>query len=197
MSEKRAIIDIGSNTVRLVVYDGSPRAPSVFLNEKVTAKLGKDVARNGLLSERAMAVALSALARYATLLYGQLDPNGTLKFCNAGHNPPLIYGADGLRRVESGGMPVGMFEFAPYSGDECTLKAGDTLVIYSDGVTEAHNVAGEEFGEARLVEVLERYSRGSAEIVLEQIVNAVKEFAHGAEQYDDVTVLVVKYTGPK
>jgi serine phosphatase RsbU (regulator of sigma subunit) len=136
-------------------------------------------------------------ARYATLLYGQLDPNGTLKFCNAGHNPPLIYGADGLRRVESGGMPVGMFEFAPYSGDECTLKAGDTLVIYSDGVTEAHNVAGEEFGEARLVEVLERYSRGSAEIVLEQIVNAVKEFAHGAEQYDDVTVLVVKYTGPK
>jgi serine phosphatase RsbU (regulator of sigma subunit) len=136
-------------------------------------------------------------ARYATLLYGQLDPNGTLKFCNAGHNPPLIYGADGLRRVESGGMPVGMFEFAPYSGDECTLKTGDTLVIYSDGVTEAHNVAGEEFGEARLVEVLERYSRGSAEIVLEQIVNAVKEFALGAEQYDDVTVLVVKYTGPQ
>ena len=136
-------------------------------------------------------------ARYATLLYGQLAPNGKLKFCNAGHNPPLVFGDGGLRRIESGGMPVGMFEFAPYSGDETELEPGDTLVIYSDGVTEAHNLAGEEFGEARLVEVLERYSRGSAEIVLEQIISAVREFATGAEQYDDVTALVVKYTGPK
>jgi sigma-B regulation protein RsbU (phosphoserine phosphatase) len=136
-------------------------------------------------------------ARYATLLYGQLQPNGKMKFCNAGQNPPLIYGKDGLRRLESGGMPVGMFPTAPYSGDETELKPGDTLVVYSDGVTEAHNVAGEEFGEARLVTVLERYTRGSAAIVLEQIINAVKEFARGAEQYDDVTALVVKYTGPK
>ena len=58
-------------------------------------------------------------------------------------------------------------------------------------------MAGEEFGEARLVQVMERYSRGSAAVLLEQIINAVKEFALGAEQYDDVTALVVKYTGPK
>ena len=77
------------------------------------------------------------------------------------------------------------------------MKPGDTMVLYSDGVTEAQNVAGEEFGEARLVEVMERYTRGGADVVLEQIINAVKEFAHGAEQYDDVTALVVKYTGPK
>ncbi|HEX7280826.1 MAG TPA: SpoIIE family protein phosphatase [Vicinamibacterales bacterium] len=136
-------------------------------------------------------------ARYATLLYGQLQPSGRLKFCNAGHNPPLIYGASGMRRIETGGMPVGMFETAPYSGDECELQPGDVFVSYSDGVTEAHNVSGEEFGEARLVTVLERYSRGSAAVILEQIINAVKEFAHGAEQYDDVTALVVKYNGPK
>jgi sigma-B regulation protein RsbU (phosphoserine phosphatase) len=136
-------------------------------------------------------------ARYATLLYGQLAANGTLHFCNAGHNPPLIYGASGLRRIESGGMPVGLFEVAPYSGDTVELKPGDTLVIYSDGVTEAKNVAGEEFGESRLVTVLERYSRGSAAIVLDQIINAVKDFAVGAEQYDDVTALVVKYNGPQ
>jgi sigma-B regulation protein RsbU (phosphoserine phosphatase) len=136
-------------------------------------------------------------ARYATLLYGQLQPDGKLKFCNAGHNPPLIYGVDGVRRIETGGMPVGMFEMAPYSGDETELKPGDVFVSYSDGVTEAHNVLGEEFGEARLVTVLERYSRGSAAVILEQIINAVQEFAHGAEQYDDVTALVVKYNGPK
>ena len=118
-------------------------------------------------------------------------------FCNAGHNPPLIYGADGLRRIETGGMPVGLFEMAPYSCDTLTMKPGDTLVLYSDGVTEAQNLAGEEFGEARLVQVMERYARGGADIVLEQIISAVKEFARGAEQYDDVTALVVKYTPPK
>ncbi len=68
MSEQHAIIDIGSNTVRLVVYDGPSRAPGVVLNEKVTARLGKDVARSGLLGDKAMGVALSALARYAALL---------------------------------------------------------------------------------------------------------------------------------
>ena len=135
-------------------------------------------------------------ARYATLLYGQLSADGKLMFCNAGQNPPLLYGVAGLRRIESGGMPVGMFEMAPYACDTLMMQPGDTLVLYSDGVTEAHNVAGEEFGEARLVQVMERYTRGSADIILEQIINAVTEFAHGAEQYDDVTALVVKYTGP-
>lgn len=136
-------------------------------------------------------------ARYATMLYGQLSADGRLAFCNAGHNPPLIFGPDGLRRIESGGMPVGLFEFAPYSADSVQLRAGDAMVFYSDGVTEAQNVAGEEFGEPRLVEVMEKYHRGRADVLLEQIVNAVKEFAKGAEQYDDVTALVVKYTGPK
>jgi serine phosphatase RsbU (regulator of sigma subunit) len=135
-------------------------------------------------------------ARYATLFYGQLSADGQLRFCNAGHNPPLVYGVDGLRRIESGGMPVGMFELAPYSGDQITLKPGDIMMLYSDGVTEAQNLAGEEFGEARLVQVMERYSRGSADVILEQTINAVKAFALGAEQYDDVTALVVKYTGP-
>lgn len=68
MSDQRAIIDIGSNTVRLVVYNGPPRAPAVLLNEKITAKLGRDVAKTGLLSEKAMGLALSALARFAILL---------------------------------------------------------------------------------------------------------------------------------
>ena len=72
------------------------------------------------------------------------------------------------------------------------------MVLYSDGVTEAHNVAGEEFGEERLVEVMKQLPpRQPPTVVLEQIIDAVKAFAHGAEQYDDVTALVVKYTGPK
>ena len=129
-------------------------------------------------------------------MYGKLAPTGKLVFCNAGHNPPLIYGVDGLRRIEVGGMPVGLFEMAPYSADSVELKPGDTLALYSDGVTEAHNIAGEEFGEERMVEVLERYHQEPATVVLEKLIDAVKAFAHGAEQYDDVTALIVKFTGP-
>ena len=72
------------------------------------------------------------------------------------------------------------------------------MVLYSDGVTEAHNLAGEEFGEARLVAgdgALPAAARPTS--CSSRSINAVKEFAHGAEQYDDVTALVVKYTGPK
>jgi serine phosphatase RsbU (regulator of sigma subunit)/pSer/pThr/pTyr-binding forkhead associated (FHA) protein len=136
-------------------------------------------------------------ARYATLFYGQLSADGQMRFCNGGHNPALIYGVDGLRRIETGGMPVGLFEFAPYSGEQAELKRGDTMVLYSDGVTEAHNVAGEEFGEERMVEVMKQHHHDSAAVVLDRLITAVKTFAHGAEQYDDVTALVVKYNGPK
>jgi serine phosphatase RsbU (regulator of sigma subunit) len=134
-------------------------------------------------------------ARYATLLYGQLAPTGKLIFCNGGHNPPLVYGTGGLRRIEAGGMPVGLFEMAPYAADEIDLAPGDTMVLYSDGVTEALNVKGEEFGEARMVDVLKHYSNQPAKVILEKLIAAVQAFAHGAEQYDDVTALVVKYTG--
>jgi len=136
-------------------------------------------------------------ARYATLFYGQLSADGQLRFCNGGHNPALIYGSEGLRRIENGGMPVGLFEMAPYSGDQVELKPGDTMVLYSDGVTEAQNVAGEEFGEERMVDVMKQYHQDSAAVVLDKLIEAVTTFAHGAEQYDDVTALVVKYTGPK
>jgi serine phosphatase RsbU (regulator of sigma subunit)/pSer/pThr/pTyr-binding forkhead associated (FHA) protein len=136
-------------------------------------------------------------ARYATMLYGQLTADGTLAFCNAGHPPPLVYGIDGLRRITSGGMPVGLFEAASYAADVVTLKPGDTMVVYSDGVTEAHDLAGEEFGEDRLVQAIARHAADGAAILLERIIEAVRRFARGAEQYDDVTALVVKYTGPR
>jgi sigma-B regulation protein RsbU (phosphoserine phosphatase) len=92
-------------------------------------------------------------------------------------------------------MPVGLFEAAPYAADRVAMQPGDTLVLYSDGVTEAHNVAGEEFGEARMVDVLKRAHQEPAAAILDRLVADVRTFAHGAEQYDDVTAVIVKYTG--
>ena len=92
-------------------------------------------------------------------------------------------------------MPVGLFDFAPYSSSKLTLKPGDTMVLYSDGVTEAQSASGAEFGEERLIEVMEQYQGKSAGEVLKQVIDAVMTFAHGAEQYDDVTALVIRYVG--
>ena len=135
-------------------------------------------------------------ARYVTLLYGRLAQTGEFLFCNGGHNPPLIFGKEGLRLIEAAGMPVGLVEAAPYSLDRVHLQPGDTMVIYSDGVTEALNVAGEEFGVARMAEVLKVHSTEPVSVVLEKLIDALKTFTTGAGQTDDITALIVRYSGP-
>jgi sigma-B regulation protein RsbU (phosphoserine phosphatase) len=124
-----------------------------------------------------------------------LTPVGTLTFCNAGHNPPLIYGAGGVRRLQSGSMPVGMFDFAQYQDVGEQLAVGEVLVVYSDGVTEALNVEGEEFGEDRLAAIVAEHHAQDAPAILNAIVRGVQGFARGAAQHDDVTAMVVKFTG--
>jgi len=93
-------------------------------------------------------------------------------------------------------MPVGLFDFAPYTSSKLTLAAGDTMVLYSDGVTEAQSVDGSEFGEARLVDVMKEQQGKPAGEVLKHVIDAVTAFTHGAEQYDDITALVIRYLGP-
>jgi serine phosphatase RsbU (regulator of sigma subunit)/pSer/pThr/pTyr-binding forkhead associated (FHA) protein len=134
-------------------------------------------------------------AKYATVFHATLTSSGMLTYCNAGHNPPLIFGSAGLRRLESGSMPVGFFEHAPYSDSSEQLATGDVLIIYSDGVTEALDIQGHEFGEERLIAILQQRHREEAAAILDGIVEAVMAFSVGAAQHDDVTAMVVKYTG--
>ena len=134
-------------------------------------------------------------SKYATVFQATLDSVGHLIFCNAGHNPPLIFGRAGLRRLESGSMPVGMFDFAQYENATEQLEPGDVLVVYSDGVTEALNTEGQEFGEERLAAIAEERHKEDASTILEAIVEGVQTFARGAAQHDDVTAMVVKFTG--
>jgi sigma-B regulation protein RsbU (phosphoserine phosphatase) len=134
-------------------------------------------------------------ARYATAMYSQLSPSGELVYCSAGHNAALVFGEEGLRRLEADGMPVGLFDFATYSASRLVLRPGDTIVVYSDGVTEAQSVDGCEYGEERLVEVIKAHHGKPAADVLSHIIDEVQAFARGAEQFDDVTALVVRYTG--
>ncbi len=135
-------------------------------------------------------------ARYATVFYATLSPQGRLIHCNAGHNPPLVVSASGVRTLEGSGMPVGLFGAAPYSDEETQLQPGDVLVTFSDGVTEALNTAGEEYSEARLIEEVQKYRTAPLGDFLQAVITSVQAFAAGAQQSDDVTVLVLRYLGP-
>jgi hypothetical protein len=133
-------------------------------------------------------------ARFATLFYGCLDRAGKLISCNAGHNPGFLFRADGtMVRLEEGGLMVGAFDFASYAEEESVLAPGDTLVLYSDGVTDAEAPGGEQFGEERLLASLERTRTHSPAAILEALLEDVRGFVGDHPPADDVTVLVVRY----
>jgi sigma-B regulation protein RsbU (phosphoserine phosphatase) len=135
-------------------------------------------------------------ARYATVFFATLTPGGVLTYCNAGHNPPVVVRPTGVGQLASGSVPVGLFSSAAYSDERIQLDPGDVLVIYSDGVTEALNLAGDEFGEDRLATELMKTRTAPLPDILQGVITAVQAFAGGASQSDDVTVLVARYLGP-
>ncbi len=137
-------------------------------------------------------------ARFVTLFYGILTPNGELTYCNAGHNPPLPIGKDGLRKLTTGGLIVGLFGEATYEQEVVTLNPGDTLITFSDGVSEAWDVEGTEFGDERILECLHTSPRDiePSELV-QEVLAGVREFIVGEPQGHDITILVVRYRGER
>ena len=132
--------------------------------------------------------------RFATIFFAILSPNGRLTYCNAGQNPPLLFSASGVRKLETGGTIVGLFPHASYEQEEVQLNAGDLLAIYSDGVSEALNPAGEEYGEPRVQDTISPTWLEPSDAVLQSLLESVRGFAQGAPQNDDVTALIVRYT---
>lgn len=135
-------------------------------------------------------------ARYATTFYGVLGPDGSVTSCNAGHNPPFVVGRDGLRRLDRGGPPLGLFDAIPFQEETVSIEPGDWVVVFSDGVSEALSAAGEEFGDGRIAEVARAHYDHEPAVLLEALLSSVRTFATGAPQSDDVTALVVRYRGP-
>jgi sigma-B regulation protein RsbU (phosphoserine phosphatase) len=134
-------------------------------------------------------------SRFATLLYGVLRSEGRLTYCNAGHNPPFIVGQHGVRRLEKGGLIVGAFKQANFQEETVDLDRGDVLVVFSDGVAEALSADGVEFGEERLLTCVDANRDAVATVLLDLIFDAVREFSVGAVQSDDLTALVLRYSG--
>jgi sigma-B regulation protein RsbU (phosphoserine phosphatase) len=132
--------------------------------------------------------------RFVTLFYAELDPRvGSLAFLNAGHNPPIIaHSAGTVEHLASGGLPLGIMPDTFYREGHTQLQPGDVLVAYSDGVSEAVNPAGEEFGAQRLYEVIARNLDASASGIRDRIEAALSKWAQGTPAADDITMVIVK-----
>jgi phosphoserine phosphatase RsbU/P len=135
-------------------------------------------------------------SRFVTLMYGSLEPDGRLTYCNAGHNPPLVVGKAGVRRLEVGGPIVGLFEHAVFEEETVLLAPNDWLIVFSDGVSEAMSASGDEYGEERILAVVDRESSLAPADLLKAIFADVRTFTKGAPQSDDITALVLRY-GPQ
>jgi len=132
--------------------------------------------------------------RFVTMVYGELQSNGRLTYCNSGHNAPFVVRAGGaLERLDPGGPPVGLFGGLDYPEVTISLKAGDSVLIFSDGVSEATNEAGDEFGEDRIAEILRIEPGAEPSAVLAVLTEGLEAFTAGAPQQDDVTALVLRY----
>ena len=130
-----------------------------------------------------------------TAFYGLLAPDGSFTYTNAGHNAPVLVSPAGTRRLEAGGLVLGLFEHVTFDEETVMLAPGDFIVAFSDGVTEAFNVAGEEYGDPRLLASIERHRGKAPEAMIDGLLADVKTFTGEATQNDDLTLVIVQYTG--
>lgn len=136
--------------------------------------------------------------RFISFFFSVINPQtGQVQYCNAGHNPPLLVRTDGtVERLETGGMLLGLFAGARFEEGQVVMNPGDTLVIYSDGVSEANNPAGEEFDEERLVQLAIANRDGSAEQLIQAVNQELVKWTAGAPYADDATIVVARRLAP-
>ncbi len=137
----------------------------------------------------------TAPENFATLFYGVFDTAGSLTYVNAGHNPPILIRGNGtLERLSDGGTVLGMFPGHTYDQGRVRMLPGDTLIIYSDGLSEAHG-GGEEFGEKRIVETARRATGSTARALASMLITEADSFADSGSSVDDMTIVVARKLG--
>ena len=134
-------------------------------------------------------------SRFLTTFYAIVGRDGDFTYCNAGHNAPILVSASGIRRLDTGGMVLGVFENAQFDEEALVLKPGDFVVAFSDGVTEALNPAGDEFTDDRLLASVRAHQSKSPEALVEGLLADVRAFCGDATQSDDLTIVLVRYDG--
>lgn len=133
---------------------------------------------------------------FVTFFAGIVDlKTGEMEFCNAGHNYPYILGSrEDIRQLKvRNGLPLGIFDSANYTSAKFTFKPSEILVLTTDGITDALNVANDFFGEAKLAASLTALTNKNTRTLTELLIGELKRFSSGAEQADDITILALQY----
>jgi serine phosphatase RsbU (regulator of sigma subunit) len=135
----------------------------------------------------------TSASRYATLFFALYDPRDrSLLYSNAGHHPPIHLGAHDAGRLSQGGLPIGLMPGTLYGEGRRELGVGDLLAFFTDGVVETPNPLGEEFGDARLTEILGRHGGTPLDDVMADIIDAVKRWSAGGTPHDDITLVLAR-----
>ncbi len=133
-------------------------------------------------------------SRFVTFFFGILDAEGNCTYTNAGHNPPILIRPDGsMRELTEGGMVLGLFPLAEYEARTVTMEPGDHLVLFTDGLLEARNTTGEEFGEERVRDLLRKNAKASSDVILGRLQEELASFSANAPQHDDITMMVLGF----
>jgi phosphoserine phosphatase RsbU/P len=133
-------------------------------------------------------------SHFATLVCGRADNTGNIEICNAGHLPPLLGKGSNVSAVDATGLPLGLFCSQEFSTQSILLERNDLLLLYTDGLSEAENSRGEEFGAQRLIEIVQGRSLETAEEVVRACVSRLSDFRAGIPARDDLTILAIERT---
>jgi len=197
---------IDETRLGLVIGDVSGKGMPAALFMAISRTLLRAVALQGKSTGECMTEVNNLLSldnprsMFVTVFYGVLDTlSGHLEYSNGGHNAPLLWSAEGELQYISHGRSsaLGVIEDLECPSERLQLQPGGSLILYTDGITEATNLGFEEYSEARLESSFRRYSDGSAEETLEGIIEDVRDFTEGAPQSDDITAMVIKHVSTR
>jgi sigma-B regulation protein RsbU (phosphoserine phosphatase) len=192
------VLEFEDNSLGLCIADVSGKGlPAALLMSNLQAAV-RGLASPGLAPDRLCARLNSLVChntgadRFITFFYARLDgPARRLHYANAGHNAPILLHADGSHeRLQAGGGVLGVFPQQKFASGAAQLASGDRLLLYTDGVTEACDAADEEFGEVRLLRLLQEHRLAAASTLQEKILAVAGEFSRG-HWHDDATLLVL------
>jgi sigma-B regulation protein RsbU (phosphoserine phosphatase) len=192
------VLRLGGGRVGVSIADVTGHGlPAAFLMSNLQASVRAFAAQQS--SPRYVAAGINralcgnpALRTFATFFYAVVDTTTwTLTFSNAGHNPPILVRTNGdVERLSTGGLVLGVKENAPYDQKDTRLASGDRIVMFTDGLNEAEDADGNDFGDDRLVEIVTTNRQQPASALLGTVFNRVREFAGGRFK-DDATVITI------
>ncbi len=198
-------IDMGTGQLGIAIADVSGKGiPAALLMANLQASLHAQVIKKGSVADVAsrmnsLLVKSTDTHMFATFFYGILDQvKSSFTSTNAGHNPPLLFRADGkIKRLEAGGLVLGFLPDQNYTQQTVSIKHGEVVVLFTDGITEAAGSSSEKisenlFGEERLIGVVRASLAKSAAEIQAAILQAISDHTANAPQYDDITLVIIK-----